>query len=241
MVRDFAEIANQVAHRVSASSAAEERRFLETRVAQARADLDIASVKLRDFQEQHKIISLPDQAKAVVAAMASLRAEMLDKQMQLAFVDGFSSSDESTSGGLRRQVGILQSKLKSLEEARALANPAEAAPSQPVKRATPESRSGGIFPQAMDIPILEYQLAQLIREQKLQETLFGLLTQRLEMARVNEARDTSTFQILDSPTLPTRKSRPRRLLVTAEWFFVGAFVGLALAFAKWRKGDGTPK
>lgn len=239
MVRDFAEAANQVAHRVSASSAGDERRFLETRVSQARADLDIASVKLREFQEQHKIVSLPDQAKAVVAAMASLRAEMLDKQMQLAFVDGFSSSDESTSGGLRRQVGIIQSKLKALEEARAPAKPAESAPGQPGKRATAESRSG-IFPQAMDIPVLEYQLAQLMREQKLQETLFGLLTQRFEMARVSEARDTSTFQILDSPTLPTRKTRPRRQLVAAGGLLVGAFLGLVVAFAQWRKRDRVP-
>jgi len=236
MVRDFVETANQVARRVSASSAGEERRFLETRVSQSRADLDKASVKLRDFQEKNKVVSLPDQARAIVTSMATLRAEMLDKQMQLAYVDGFSSSDESTSGGLRRQVSILQNKIKSLEETRSSANPAAVASGQ--QSTSEQHHPSSLFPPAMDIPILQYQLEQLTRDTKVEETLFGLLTQRYELARVNEARDTSSFMVLDGPTLPTKKSRPLRTILSIEGLLLGCFIGVGLAVVAWKKRRG---
>jgi uncharacterized protein involved in exopolysaccharide biosynthesis len=44
------------------------------------------------------------------------------------------------------------------------------------------------------------------------------------MAKVDEARDTSTFQVLDPPTVPTQKSRPSRLKASA----IGGFAGLLL-------------
>jgi len=53
------------------------------------------------------------------------------------------------------------------------------------------------------------------------------MTQRHETAKVDEARDTSTFQILDSPTLPTSRSRPRRTRIA----IYGVMGGLAFACA----------
>jgi len=222
IVASIADEANKVAHRTSTSSASEERRFLEKRVAQASEDLDQVSRKLREFQEQKKIISLPDQAKAVVTSMATLRAEVLDKQMQLAFVDGFASSDESTSSQLRRQVGILEHKLNALQESKSSDDGATK------QSATGSYSASGLFPPAMNIPQLQYELEGILREQKIQQTLLSVLTERYEMARVNEARDTSTFQILDDPVVPTKKSRPKRMLLAAIACLMGVFVGLVI-------------
>ncbi len=229
MAAYIADEANQVARRTSTSSAGEERQFLEKRVAQAKDDLDQASRKLRQFQEQNKIISLPDQAKAVVTSMATLRAEMLDKQMQLAFVDGFASSDESTSSQLRRQVGILEHKLKSLQEAKSpIDSPAQDPSSSPKQPKADSHDTGGLFPPAMNIPKLQYEVEDLLREQKIQQTLLSLLTERYEIARVNEARDTSTFQILDNPVVPTKKSRPKRMIIAAIACLMGCLVGIVM-------------
>lgn len=235
MVTYMADEANQVARRTSTSSAGEERRFLEKRVAQAKGDLDQVSGKLREFQEQNKIISLPEQARAVVTSMATLRAEMIEKQVQLSFVDGFASSDESTSAQLRRQVGILEHKIKSLQEAKSSID--SPAPSGTAKQsATNGSNAGGLFPLAMNLPKLQHELEALLREQKIQETLFGLLTERYELARINEARDTSTFQILDNPTVPTKKSRPKRMTIAAIACLIGCFVGIVLTIVSLVRG-----
>lgn len=232
MAAYFGDFGNQVFRRISASSAREERLFLEKRVAEARRDMDEAALRLREFQEQNKVIDLTEQGRAVVSAMASIRAELLSKQMQLSFQNSISSRDEGTSDQLRRQVGILESKLHSLEEDSRRITPVEPA-SAPAPAAGKKGRTASkgdgarVFPAAMDMPKLRYELERRFREQKIQETLFVLLTQRFETARVNEARDTSTFQILDLPTTPTKKARPKRMMITASGLALGLLAGLA--------------
>jgi capsule polysaccharide export protein KpsE/RkpR len=197
----FGEVGNRVFGRISASSAREERKFLEAQVAKARSDVDQASEKLRQFQEEHKIIDLPEQSKAVISAMASIQGDLLSKQLQLSYLSSFSAPTESQVVQVQEQIEIMKRKLAQLEDE---------STAKPGAGSASGSDNKEFFPDAMRVPDLRYQLEQLLREQKIQETLFFLLTQRYEMAKVDEARDTSTFQILDEPTLPTMKSRPRR-------------------------------
>ncbi len=221
MVSLFAELGNETFHRVSASSAGEERRFLDRRVLQARADLDAAAQRVREFQEKHKIIDLGEQSKAVVSAIATLKGEVMSKQLQLAYQNSFSSSDESTAVQLRQQLAVMQSKLRTLEEA---PRPDEGPPKQVAR----DKRSpSDIFPSALTVPELRFELERLFREEKVQETLFLLLTQRLEMAKVNEARDTSAFQVLDAPVRPTHHSRPKRVILILSTTLSGLFLALA--------------
>lgn len=221
MAEYFGEYGNIVFRRISASSAGEERRFLEQRVAETKKAVDSVSEQLRQFEEQHKLIDLPEQSKAVVSAIAALNGEMLSKQIQLSYLNSFSSADEPTAVQTRQQIAVMQRKMKSLEDSSAEADPRAAA--APRKKSADDA---GLFPPAMSVPGLRYQLAQLYREQKSQETLYFLLTQRFEMARVNEARDTSTFQIIDHATLPTQKIRPRRGPIVAGGFLLSLLVAL---------------
>jgi capsule polysaccharide export protein KpsE/RkpR len=219
MARSFGEIGNKVFGRVSVSSAREERVFLEGQVAKARHDVDEASRQLREFGEQHKVIDLPEQSKAVISAMAQIKGEMLSKQIELSYLSGFSGRGESNVVQLEQQIAVMDKKLRQLEEVRGAAGGSG--------DAGPGSGSANFFPSAMNVPELRFQLEQLVREQKIQDTVFGLMTQRYEMAKVDEARDTSSFQILDSPTLPTFRSRPRRRQIVAAGLAAGFALGAA--------------
>ena len=64
------------------------------------------------------------------------------------------------------------------------------------------------------LPALESELSRLIRDQKIQEQLYLLLTSELEQARIRETMDTPTVQVLDVAVPPERPSRPRRLILT---------------------------
>jgi tyrosine-protein kinase Etk/Wzc len=232
----FGEVGNRIFGRISVTSASEERRFLESQVVRARQEVDTASQKLRTFQETYRIIDLAEQSKAVISAMASLQGQLLSKQLELDYISGFSASTEASVVQLRDQIAVLEAQLASLEAARATrtASPAGAsppngaassarlAPRKGAKRSI-KARENSFFPGAMDVPALRIELEQLFRQQKVQETVFLLLTQRLAMARVDEARNTSTFQILDRPTTPTYRSRPRRTKIAG----LGVFLGLA--------------
>jgi tyrosine-protein kinase Etk/Wzc len=210
----FGEVGNRVFGRVSASSAREERKFLEAQVKKTRNGVEEASRKLREFQSAHKIIDLSEQSRAVISAMAALKGEILSKQIEISYQGSFAADTESTVTQIRRQIGALTYRLRKLERA-----------------------SDDFFPAATAVPGLRFELEQLTREQKIQETLFFAMTQRFETAMVDEARDTSTFQILDHPTQPANPSRPRRMRIAMVGGFLGgvaACVVLALA-ALWRR------
>lgn len=228
MASYFGDVGNRVFGRISASSAREEANFLETQLAKARRDVDEASQQLRQFQEKHKIVDLPEQTKAVISAMASLKGELLSKQLELSYLRGFSARTEASVVQVQQQIEILESKLKQLE---ARASTGE----KPAPTSAPASRD--FFPDAMSVPELRFELELLLRDQQVKETVFALLTQRYETAKVDAARDTSTFQILDSPTLPTLRSRPVRRKVAALGVFGGIVLGAAWIAAPvwWRR------
>lgn len=218
MAEYFGEVGNQVFARVSASSAREERKFLESQVGSSRKRLDDTSLQLREFQEKHRIVDLPEQSKAVISAMAAIKGELIAKEMELSYLRSFSSGSEAGVQQLQRRITLMERQLVELEKS---STPAVSPGSG--SAAAPSS----FFPEAMLVPELRFRLEQLLRDQQIEQSVFFMLTQRLEMARVDEARDTSAFQILDHPTLPTYHARPRRM----RSLVLGAFGGLLFAAA----------
>ena len=211
MTAYFGEIANHTLSQVSVTSAREERIFLEKRLEQAHRDVNDIAAKLRTFQETHKLVDISEQARAVVTAMAQLRGEQMSKEMQLTYLESFASRDEVSAQQLRQQIRILGDKITTLEQARNVT--------------VSSGKSSDLFPGAMTLPQLRFQMEDLFRDQKVQETLFMFVTQQLEMAKVNEARDTPTIQVLDAPVIATKKARPRRALVMAIGLFLSLMLG----------------
>lgn len=227
MAEYVGEFGNIVFRRISASTAGEERRFLEQRVAEAKNDVETASQRVRAFEEKNHLIDLTEQSKALVSAMASLKGELLSKQLELSYLTSFSAGDESTAAQLRRQVAVMDAKMKSLEGAYENDVGPVTRPTADAAKARRAEQSSSLFPQASTVPKLRFEMTELYRQQKIAETVFLVLTQRFEMAKVNEARDTSTFQILDHAALPTHKSRPPRLQIILAGFILGLIAGIA--------------
>ncbi|MCM8756917.1 MAG: hypothetical protein NC823_00355, partial [Candidatus Omnitrophica bacterium] len=52
------------------------------------------------------------------------------------------------------------------------------------------------------------QLVRVLRELKIQESIYSLLNSKLEEAKINEARDTPIVQVLDKAVVPDNVYRP---------------------------------
>jgi capsule polysaccharide export protein KpsE/RkpR len=200
-----------VFRRIATASAREEREVLEKQVADARRELQAASDKLRQFQESHKVIDLPAQGKAIVSGMATLEGNLISKRMELAYARGYASNDEASVAQLRRQVDLLSAELRGLEDKRATPG------------ATAPPSGSEVFPPAMELPALGAELEALVREHKIRETLFLMLTERYEARKMEEARELSAFVIADEAALPTFRVRP-----TLRVLPVGLLTGIAL-------------
>ena len=67
--------------------------------------------------------------------------------------------------------------------------------------------------------------ADLYLQTKIQETVFELLTQQYEMAKVQEAKEIPSVKVLDAAVVPTKKTFPPRAVITV----LGTLLGLAAA------------
>jgi hypothetical protein len=72
--------------------------------------------------------------------------------------------------------------------------------------------------------------ADLYQQTKIQETVYELLTQQYELAKVQEAKEIPSVKVLDVAIVPTKKSFPPRamiVLVGTIWGIVSAMVWIA--------------
>ena len=76
------------------------------------------------------------------------------------------------------------------------------------------------------LPDVGLELARQIRELRIQEEVYALLMAQYEEARINEARDIATLEVLDVAVPPSKRAWPRRGLLTILGF---AFSVLAAA------------
>ena len=80
------------------------------------------------------------------------------------------------------------------------------------------------------VPELGLELVRLTRDVRVQETVLTLLTQQLEQARINEARDLPVVQVLDQAVPAERASKPRTGLNLVVAGVTSLLTGIILAF-----------
>lgn len=83
--------------------------------------------------------------------------------------------------------------------------------------------------QLRSLPETGLVLARYVREAQKQEQLYELLTGQYEEARIDEARDVVTVDVLDPPEAPERKVRPHRGVIIVVGFLLSLGVGVAYA------------
>ena len=59
------------------------------------------------------------------------------------------------------------------------------------------------------------------RDYKYQEALFEIFARQYEIAKVDEAKNSNLFQVIDTATPPERKSKPKRSIIALGVMFAG--------------------
>ncbi len=80
------------------------------------------------------------------------------------------------------------------------------------------------------VPQAGVEAARLYRGVKVNEQLFALLTAQFEEARILEARDTPTVDVIDRAVPPQRRAKPKRAQVVLTAAALSVVWGIMLAF-----------
>jgi tyrosine-protein kinase Etk/Wzc len=208
--------------KLGTTDASRQRAFIVDRLEKTEKDLRQAEETLRRFQERNKTIAMEGQARVAVDAAAHLKGEIVAAEVQLETMRAFATENNPQVQQQRRQIEEMKRQLAQMQYGQGLLLPSE-------KGASGEQRQEFQVPFAK-VPELGMELIRLMREVKVQETVFTLLTQQFEQAKIAEARDMPVVQVLDKAVPAEVKSKPKVKLNMAIAGALSLFVGIFLAF-----------
>jgi len=225
MTGAYVEELNHLLAQVNTSSAGREREFLEARLTSVHKELQDSAKQLSEFSSRNTTLDPQDQGKATLDAAAVLQGQVIAAQSELSGLEQIYTGDNVRVRSLKARVAALQGQLDSLGGKN--------------YNGSKVLDSNSLYPSLRQLPILDVQYADLYRRVKIDETVFELLTEAYELAKVQEAKETPSVKVLDAPRWPEKKSGPYRAGITALGGFLGLILGCAwiLGPEYWSKID----
>lgn len=241
MANAYVDELNTLVAELSTSAAHRERVFLEERLKVAKVDLDDASNQLAQFSSKNNTLDMQTEGKAVLEAASTLAGELIAAESQL---QGLRQIYTDNNPRVRALNGRVQELQKQMEKFGGTQQNPSGNPIQPLNAASsqtddPSLRTDSPFPTMRNLPLLGAKYADFYRRAKIQETVFELLTEQYELAKVQEAKETPSVKVLDPARVPERKSFPPRLLVMLfGTLFAFAVVSIWVVYSKgWSEID----
>lgn len=213
---------------VNTSSARLEREFIEGRLVTVKQDLGDAERQLADFSSKNATLDVNQQSRAIVESAAELQGQLIAAKSELESLQQIYSDNNIRVRSLNARIGELQRQLKKMSGT-----------STTVDAFPVGDQQTDISPALRQMPILGVKWLDLYRRVKIQETVFELLTQQYELARLEEAKSIPSVRVFDPPSVPERKSFPPRGLITLGGTILAiACAGMCLlGLDRWRRTD----
>jgi tyrosine-protein kinase Etk/Wzc len=200
---------------VSAISLAKRNRiFLQKQLELTKQDLTGSEENLKKFQTRKKVAVLDVQAEAGIKALAELKAQVIAREVQLGALSEFATRNHPDFKRIEDELREFRQQLKNYEDG--------------VEK--PKKNSLGAFISLAEAPTVGLEYGRLKRDTLIQEKVFELLTQQFELAKIEEAKDDITFQIIDAAVAPEKRIRPKRTLNVIVGGLASLSFGVFLAF-----------
>jgi capsule polysaccharide export protein KpsE/RkpR len=211
MAQAYVEELDRLVAQVATSAARRERIFIEQRLHDVKHDLDNASQQFSEYASTNTVVDLPSQTKAMVEAASRLQGELIFAESELQGLEQIYSDNNVRVRSLKARVAQLKTELAKIGGNNENIN------------SNSGSNPDELYPPIKKLPLLGVRWVDLYRQVKIQETIFELLTQQYETAKIQEAKEIPTVKVIDKAIVPEKKSFPPRLLLI--------LLGLTVSFA----------
>ncbi|MBI5453428.1 MAG: hypothetical protein HY956_02255 [Deltaproteobacteria bacterium] len=210
MANAFVEELDRINKQVVMSSGKRMRIFIEKRLLEAKDELGRIENEMKTFMETNRAVKLDEQSRVIIEAVGSIKGQLMAKELELQTLLSYAAPTNP-------QVEILQTQVKQLKEQ--------------MRELDEGGGQKDLFVPTSNIPRLTARYTTLLRDAKIQETLFELLTQQFEMAKIQESKDSPIIQALDYAKPPEKKSKPKRALIIVTATFASLLLSILLVFS----------
>jgi len=207
------------------------REFVEKELGESKDRLSAAEDRMRSFQEAYGAVEVTEQARAVIAAAAEIRARILAAEVDLGVL--LRTRDESHPDVQRTRDYLAELRLRLAEiegddQSTLGEEPAPVEPTGPDEEEVPERE---VFPPLSKVPALGLRFGRLLRDVKTEEAVVALLTEQYHRARIEERRSLPTVRVLDPAVPPERRYRPRRTVLVLVCTALAFVLALGLSYS----------
>ena len=194
---------------LAVTEASQRRMFFERQLELAKDNLAKAEMTFKGALDTRGVISVDADSRAIVETVGRLRAQVSAKEIQLSSMRAFVTTSNPEFKRAQEELNSLRSELSKLENGRPATGP-----------------SGGAAPGNQ----VGLENIKILRDVKYYQMLYELLAKQYEVARLDEAKDTSLIQVLDPAIEPERKSKPRRAIIVLLSAMLALIAAIIWAF-----------
>ncbi|OEZ98115.1 Wzz/FepE/Etk N-terminal domain-containing protein [Duganella phyllosphaerae] len=202
----------QLTKGLAITEASRRRLFFEKQLLTAKDDLANAEVAMKKMQQTTGLLQLEGQVKGIIANEAQLQGLIAAKEVQLQSMRSFSTSSNPEYVRLQDEVRALNGQLSKLQQGK--------------------TREGDLMVPTGKLPEVGLEYIRSVRDVKYYETIFELLAKQFELAKIDEARDSSTIQSLDRAVPAEKKMKPKLSVFVMIGFLAGGLLGVLGAMAR---------
>ena len=192
------------------------RLYIEEQLRLTEEKLKAATDSLTTFKERYKAVALEDQTKTAIEQAGELKGKIIAKEVELGVALQTMKADNVYVVTLQKEIDELKKQYDKLQfgDTNVLSDTSE------------------FYVPFATIPMVARQLSMLTRNVKVQETVWELLNRQYYQAKIQEARDTPTVQVLDEAIPPEIPSRPKKKLLVLVAVFLSFLGSVFWAFVR---------
>lgn len=201
-----------VTQKLAITEASRRRLFFEKQLMEAKEKLAGAEGEMRKMQETTGMLQLEGQVKGIIANEAQLQGTIAAKSVQLKSMRSFATANNPEYVRVQEELRGLQEQLDKLQKG--------------------QQKSGDVMIPSGKIPEAGIAYMRSLREVRYSETIFELLAKQFELAKIDEAKDSSLIQQLDLAVPAEKKISPKRAVIVLGGLVIGIALAMFLALAR---------
>jgi tyrosine-protein kinase Etk/Wzc len=201
----------KLSEHLAVTDAAQRRTFFEQQLQQAKDQLANAEEALKETELKTGIIQVDSQARALIETVANLRAQIAAREMIMRGMQTYATGQNAQYAQEQQELQSLRAELAKLG-------------------GTKETDDGLIVPKGR-VPGAALEYLRKLRDVKYYETIFEVLAQQFELAKLDEAKEGAIVQVVDPAVVPDKRSFPKRTLIVIGSAAGGLLIGIFAAFA----------
>ncbi len=196
-VAEFQKLASAVA----TTEAGQRRVFFDRQLEEAKNNLSEAEQDLKKTELTTGMIQPDSQSRVMMESAATIQGQITAKEVQLQAMSSFATENNPEVVIVKRQIAELRSQLSQLT-------------------GNTGSESDLFVPKGK-VPAAALDYVRKLREVKYRETIFQALATQFQLAKLDEAKQGTVFQVIDVAIPPDKRSFPQRTILVIVFTLLG--------------------